>query len=404
MKEPKKEASYSQIQAYEENPVWSNKALLRWITGELTERCNFNCIHCYINRPADDRKAQQKELTTEEWKEFLQEAASLGCLTVKFTGGEPLLREDFEELYLFSRRLGMKVSILTNGSLITPRLVSLFKKIPPLDEIEISVYGLNEKTYEEVTRVPGSYQAVQAGLAYLKEQKIRFVVKGVVLPPTLPELTSFRKWAQEIASLDNPPAMVFSLDLRARRDSPIRNQEISGLRLPPEKYAQLIAQEEELYYRTMREFTQHFLGPRGAKLFTCGAGQGIAALDSYGHLQPCLLLRHPQVVYPWREKKGLKKAMTEFFPSVLEMEAENYEYLERCARCFLLGICEQCPARSWMENGTLDTPIEYYCQVTHAQARNLGLIEEGEKGWTVKDWSNRLDKVSELLSIKIKCK
>ena len=87
---------------------------------ELTERCNNNCIHCCINLPVDDKEAQSQELTTAEWKSLLEEAASLGCLSVRFTGGEPLLREDFEELYLVARRLGLKVLLFTNATLSPP--------------------------------------------------------------------------------------------------------------------------------------------------------------------------------------------------------------------------------------------------------------------------------------------
>ena len=73
-----------------------------------------------------------------------------------------------------------------------------------------------------------------------------------------------------------------------------------------------------------------------------------------------------------------------------EMRAENPDYLARCARCFLKGLCEQCPAKSWTEHGTLDTPVEYLCEVAHAQARYLGLLEEGEIAWEVDGWRERL--------------
>jgi sulfatase maturation enzyme AslB (radical SAM superfamily) len=63
----------------------------------------------------------------------------------------------------------------------------------------------------------------------------------------------------------------------------------------------------------------------------------------------------------------------------------NPEYLKRCARCFLKGLCEQCPAKSWMEHGTLDTPVEYLCEVAHVQARYLGWVGEHEYGWDVKE-------------------
>ena len=53
-------------------------------------------------------------------------------------------------------------------------------------------------------------------------------------------------------------------------------------------------------------------------------------------------------------------------------------------------MCEQCPAKSWMEYGTLDTPVEYHCRVAHARARDLGLLGENEQGWEVADWQGRV--------------
>ena len=71
-------------------------------------------------------------------------------------------------------------------------------------------------------------------------------------------------------------------------------------------------------------------------------------------------------------------------------------YLRRCAVCFLKGLCEQCPAKSWAEYGTLDTPVEYLCNIAHAQAQYLGLVGDGEKAWEVAegDWRVRLAQFS----------
>jgi len=90
---------------------------------------------------------------------------------------------------------------------------------------------------------------------------------------------------------------------------------------------------------------------------------------------------------------SLRDALTRFFPVLRERKATNPDYLARCARCFLKGLCEQCPAKSWAENGTLDSPVEYLCRVAHAQARDLGLLREGEKAWEVSDWRNRIERL-----------
>jgi hypothetical protein len=74
------------------------------------------------------------------------------------------------------------------------------------------------------------------------------------------------------------------------------------------------------------------------------------------------------------------------------MKAENTEYLRRCAVCFLKGLCEQCPSKSWMEYGTLGTTVEYPCDDAHVQARYLGMIGDQEQAWEVENWQERVER------------
>ena len=115
---------------------------------ELTARCNNDCRHCYINLPAGDRAARAAELTTAEILDIAGQAADLGALWCLVTGGEPLLRDDFTEIYLGLKRLGLLISVFTNACLVTPAHVELFRQYPPRD-IEVSVYGA---TREHCTR------------------------------------------------------------------------------------------------------------------------------------------------------------------------------------------------------------------------------------------------------------
>ena len=359
---------------------------------ELTERCNNNCIHCSINLPADDASAQKRELSTEKIKDILKEAAALGCLTVRFTGGEPLLRNDFEENYLFARRLGLKVLIFTNATLITPHLADLLSRIPPLEKIEISVYGMEKRSYEAVTRNPGSFDAAWRGINLLLERKIPFVVKGALLPPNKEEIDSFEAWAATLPWMDRAPSLGMFFELRCRRDCENRNSLIRKLRVSPEEGVRLLTRRREKYEKEMKEFCSKFMGPPGDKLFSCGAGKG-GCVDAYGRFQPCLSLRAPELSYDLKSG-SLKDALSDFFPKVRELRSRNPEYLGRCGRCFLKGLCEQCPAKSWGENGTLDTPTDYFCRIAHTQARYLGLIKEDEFAWEAEDWKDRIKSFS----------
>jgi radical SAM protein with 4Fe4S-binding SPASM domain len=312
---------------------------------------------------------------------------------VRFTGGEPLLREDFAELYLYARRLGMKVTLFTNARGITPALADLFARTPPLEKIEITVYGMQAESYDAAACAPGAYAEFRQGVQRLLERGVPFVLKGALLPHNRQDMQAFDAWAASIPGMKDPPVYSMFFDLRARRDSAARSRLIAQLRIPPEEGVALLDRRYAGYRAETEQFCTRFMGPAGAKLFTCGAGQA-GCVDAYGRYQPCMLLREPSLTYPLLDggldKGGLREALTNFFPRLGDMEAADPRYLERCARCFLHGLCEQCPAKSWMEHGTLDTPVEYLCQVAHAQARFLGLLQAGEQAWQVTDWRQRL--------------
>jgi MoaA/NifB/PqqE/SkfB family radical SAM enzyme len=405
-------ASYTITQTLDAAALWAGRPpFLRRLDVELTERCNNNCLHCYINRPADDRAARERELSTVQLQAILDEAAALGCLTVRFTGGEPLLRDDFEALYLHTRRLGLKVTLSTNATLVTPRLADLLARVPPLEPVDVTVYGMTADSYEAVSRVTGSFARFWHGVNLLLERGVLLRPKFALLPPNAGELDAFETWVMTLPGVDRLPGTVLFLDLRGRRDSAARNRELAALRRSPEEGVAVLARRGEAYLAEMRSFCGRFTRPAGDRLFSCGAGRESGCVDAYGNLQPCVQLRHPATVYHLAlplsppglggsrvagedEGVALRAALTEFFPKMRELRAADPDYLARCARCFLKGLCDQCPAKSWMEHGTLDTLVEYLCAVAHAKARHLGLLAEGENAWEVADWRERIARFS----------
>jgi radical SAM protein with 4Fe4S-binding SPASM domain len=153
--------------------------------------------------------------------------------------------------------------------------------------------------------------------------------------------------------------------------------------------ADFLARDWKYYKKNMEEFCTKFMFPGGDILLSCGAGNGGGCVDAYGRLQLCMMLRHPETVYDLKTGT-IKDALENFFPKIRARRVSHPEYLERCARCFLKGLCEQCAAKSWMEHGDLETPVEYQCEVAHAQALNLGLLSPGENAWEVEDWKARI--------------
>lgn len=358
---------------------------------EITERCNNNCIHCNINQPENDAKIKAAELSTDDLKKIISDAVIMGCIKLKLTGGEPLLREDFFDIYRFARMKGLNIKVFTNAQLISEEHIALFKKTPPGDTIEVTMYGLSRASYESVSRVKGSFERAKKGISKLIENKIPFIVKGTALPQTIGEIEAFDTWASTLPYMRKPPSYVSLLDMRGRRDDPKKNRLIKTLRLNPDEILTVLARQKKEYILEMAQFIRKFVKPTGDKIFSCGAGNGQVSVDAYGNLHPCLLLKDPETSIHLKTC-NLKEAVTHFIPEIRQKKSMNPEYLKRCARCFLRGLCEQCPARSWTEHGTLDTPVNYYCDVAHKQAEMLGLLEPGEKAWLIEDWQSRITK------------
>jgi pyrroloquinoline quinone biosynthesis protein E len=116
-----------------------------WLVLELTYRCPLKCVWC--NNPLDfDRYA---ELTTEEWKEVLRQARELGSLQLGFSGGEPMLRDDVEELIGYATSLGYYTNLITSGIGLTPsRLYAL--KHAGLKQIQLSLQSADRALTNEL--------------------------------------------------------------------------------------------------------------------------------------------------------------------------------------------------------------------------------------------------------------
>ena len=231
------------------------------------------------------------------------------------------------------------------------------------------------------------------GVQHLLSCGVPFIVKGAFLPQNTVDRDRFEEWAEKIPWMESRPSYSMCFDMRGRRDSPQKNKRISRLRANPREKLSILTRDDAEYRKEMKTFCARFMGSSGPLIFSCGAGDHVC-IDAYGTIQPCLLLRMPEVCYNIRNG-SLREALTEFFPRLKKISTDNPVYLNRCARCFIKGLCEQCPGRSWSEHGTLDTPVEYLCEVAHAQARHLGLIEPGEHAWEVRNGDERVRKFTE---------
>jgi len=362
------------------------KPELSFLTFELTYRCINNCIHCNKVEPSHNESEKAKELTTAQLTDLFHQAAELGVLLVKFTGGEPLLRDDFTELYLTARQLGMSVKLNTTASLITPQLAKLFARIPPKAPISITVYGMTDETYTAVTRNPGSFESAFNGIRLLEQNRVPFHTVFMSLKPNVHEEQAYLNWSAPYR--DGTEGIKRKLLLRSRRDSELRNKKIIALRPNSAEIAQkTVNLPKELNYSDL--LLRDKLHTTEPIVFRCGFGRNSCAVDPYGNLLGCLDLPNPELMYDLRTG-SLREGIFGFFEEIRHRQSSSPQFKNECSVCFLRGWCDNCAAKSWSENGTLDTPVSYYCDEAHNRARLLGLLSNEEKGWEVENWQERV--------------
>ncbi|HEY5387804.1 MAG TPA: radical SAM protein [Thermoleophilia bacterium] len=346
---------------------------------EITARCNNDCRHCYINLPAGDRAARAAELTTAEILDIARQAAGMGAVWCLVSGGEPLLRSDFADIFLMLKRQGLLVSVFTNACLVTAEHVELLRRYPPRD-IEVSVYGATRETYEAVTRRPGSFAAFTRGLDLLLESGVKVRLKAMALRANaneLPAMAAFcRTHTKDYYRFD--PLLHLRFDGDARRNAEIRAERLS----PAEIVAVERADEER--FGALQKGCDKLIGPDEEHaacdhLFHCGAGNGSFSVGYDGTFRLCSSLWHPDATYDLRHGT-LAEAWEQVVPRVRDLRSRNPEFLEKCRRCGIINLCLWCPAHAALETGEMDEWIEYFCAVAHERAKAIGGGQGAEGG------------------------
>ncbi|MDF2566712.1 MAG: putative heme d1 biosynthesis radical protein NirJ1 [Oscillospiraceae bacterium] len=129
------------------------------VAWNISRTCNLNCIHCYSS---SENKKYTDELTTEEAKAFIKDLADFKVPVLLFSGGEPLMRPDFFELVEYCKECGVRVTVSTNGTLITKDVARRLKEIG-VGYVGISLDGL-EEVNDEFRGRKGAFQKALEGI------------------------------------------------------------------------------------------------------------------------------------------------------------------------------------------------------------------------------------------------
>ena len=327
-------------------------------TLELTHRCNLACVHCYVNLPANDPEARKRELTYEECCQIIDTMVEEGCLYLLMTGGEPLLRRDFRDIYLYAKRSGLLISLFTNGCMVTSGIADFLAEYPPFN-LEITLYGASEETYEKVTGVRGAYRKCLRGIRLLKERGLPLSLKSVGLNLNQHEILEMKRMSNEMGM-----EFKYDPDIHPRIDC---SHQPCETRMTPEDVVALDLADPDVAEAWREDFLPENLDPpENDYIYQCGAGLANFVVDPYGELEMCLISR--QYGHNLREK-SFREGFYDYFK---DLRSRKRERPVRCGSCDFTAVCKTCPGTSLLEHGNEEDPVDYLCQITQLRAEVFG--------------------------------
>ncbi|MFH1093585.1 MAG: radical SAM protein [Candidatus Omnitrophota bacterium] len=329
---------------------------------ELTQRCNLACGHCYC--VADHTRP---EMGFEQICSLLDELSDAGCLWLLLSGGEPLLREDFKDIYLYAKKKGFIISVFTNATLITDDIIDFFKQYAPF-VVEVSLYGSTQKTYAKVTGVPNSFRSCMDGISMLVKAGVSLKLKTTLTKDNVHELKQMEKIAADLGVEFRFDAM-----LHPKLD---RNKSSQKVRLSASDVVDL--DEEDAQRKKEWEKVWQTLGPsqKQDKLFNCGAGVSSFHIDPYGMLRACDMVRVPAYKLCGPQRMSFQQA----WPGLAQLKFERSGALNKCNECRLANICEQCPGWAYLEHGNYESKVDYLCEIAKIRAERMGIEKEKAGG------------------------
>ncbi len=321
---------------------------------ELTFRCALRCSYCGIGR-YNEPGYLKNELKAKEIRVILDKIHKAGVFWICFTGGDPLARKDFLEIYSYAKKKGFIITVFTSGYHLTENIIRCFKKKPPFS-LEINLNGVDADLYEKMTAVKGSFakvmNAVKAGL----KARLPLKIKTQVTKDNIEALPTIRRFVE-------------SLGLKLHHNSILQAGLIGdkapcGLRISPQQFLEINGIENiqdsdcKLLSNSLSSAKKDISSMPEASLFPCAIGGGDnMVIDPFGNLVPCFCIREPKANLIREEIDEARKKILDWSLTL------KFTSHAKCKNCSIKELCYSCPGKALLETGSLEGHIDWFCEL-----------------------------------------
>ena len=334
-------------------------------TFELTPACNMDCKMCYVHLSGSEKLPLA---TPDQWLELGRQARDSGMLYLLLTGGEPFVYPGFREVMEGLHKLGLLITLNSNGTLIDEKTVAWLKNCPPV-RVNISLYGASDETYARLCGNPKGFTQVCKAIDLLRQAGISVKLNCSLTPYNAQDLEKMVAFARErelviqVATYMFPPvrkdgSMVGRNDRFTPEDAAYYMALGDLLTLGKEKFldrAAPIAPDDEC--------AEMGDGIR------CRAGRCSFWITWQGQMTPCGM-------FPC---EGSPNVFTENFDEAwaqVKAQTAAIRLPAKCAACPTKDTCRACGAMVVTESGSFDKVPQYRCEMMRAYPAQYQRVKE----------------------------
>ncbi|MFQ6793986.1 MAG: radical SAM/SPASM domain-containing protein [Thomasclavelia sp.] len=326
---------------------------------ELLPLCNMNCDMCYVRLNKSEMEKQGKLLTSDQWLEIAKQMQKAGTVFVILTGGEPLLYPEFKKVYLGLKKLGMIITINTNGTLINEEWANFFSNHLPR-RINITLYGDSEKTYQELCHYPTGFKKAINAIKLLRNNNVDVKINGSLVRANQSNMKNIITIAKELNVPINIDTYMYPA-IRERLKPSDQQARLSPQEAAKAKHifnqSKMTAKEYyDLAIQTLNTYENTDDGKEVPGKMKCQAGKTSFTINWQGYMRPCVMLSTTAISL-------LKHDFTNAWDQ-LGNQIEEIDLSCKCNSCKMRNICNTCAACALLETGNFDGTPDYMCQYT----------------------------------------
>jgi radical SAM protein with 4Fe4S-binding SPASM domain len=340
------------------------------IQFELTSRCNERCIHCYI---PNSKKDKGSDMPTSKIKSIIDEFSRLGGLHITISGGEPMLHKDFLKILHFCREKDMKISVLSNLTLLKDSDIPAIKKLN-LYLIQTSLYSMDPQIHDAITTIKGSFYKTKMAIEKLYHADIPVQISCPVMKLNYKCFKNVLKYANSLKIKANTDFLMMgqadfdTSNLSCRLSISDTEKLLKDILLIDFDYSEITLRQEPISNQIIKDLERFKKQP------ICGVGLDNCCITANGDVYPCAGWQG--MILGNVNRNSLEEIWTSS-SKINELRQITQASFPKCLECDARDYCSMCLVRNYNENhGDMFKINDHFCKVAFL---NKKVVEDYHK-------------------------